>query len=522
MPLDTDTVQTATGDGNFDAEIAADQAGITRGYDRLTDLQGKQTSSIERERAASEKGAAAAAPLRDKLVAKAKEAPDPTTIKEEFLPKFERPTVSKEQWQSTFGVLMAVSMLVGSSSRGPYNGVMSAMTGAMQGMAAGDKERVDEAMKTYKLNTNAIATRNEQVRRQFDDIVKKNKGDVGNLKLELDQMLAQNDMIVSAAASETKSISSAIKQVESTIRSREIAVSKLRNLDEKISHNVKQENHWQQAMTARRENAKERAAAKGEKPTKAGEVNADNVWSDAEIDFHAASAIAGNFQWRVGVSRNSQGAKNISKVEARIPSLATEMGLNPFTWTSMLASIKGYDYSLKNLINRQAALEQSAKKIDNDIKTLDRFTQSGWAGSVKLINQPINKIREAFSSPELSEFILASKIVATEYERMITGGLLSSAQLHVSAQEDAKKLLNENMTPEQVKAVVGVMKMEIENQRRAFDDQVAEQQQKRTEIMPKLPPSYHAPTHRPGAAPAPAAAPDARSGDDALINKWLK
>lgn len=138
------------------------------------------------------------------------------------------------------------------------------------------------------------------------------------------------------------------------------------------------------------------------------------------------------------------------------------------------ATFKADTGSLAQITRRTDALEQSAKKIDKDITTLDKFLESGTAGSVTLINKPLNTIRTAFSDPELSKLALAAKIVGTEYERMINGGLLSIAQLHEGAREDARKLLNEDMTPKQMREIVNVMRQEIDNQRNAFKEQSTE------------------------------------------------
>jgi len=138
------------------------------------------------------------------------------------------------------------------------------------------------------------------------------------------------------------------------------------------------------------------------------------------------------------------------------------------------AEFKAGEASLKQLTTRSNAIEQSSKKIDKDIVTLKKFLDSGTAGGVRLTNEPINKIREKFSSPELGQLMIAAQIVGTEYERMINGGLLSIAQLHEGAREDAKRLINADMTPTEMKARLGVMLQEIENQKSAFKEQIGE------------------------------------------------
>jgi hypothetical protein len=57
---------------------------------------------------------------------------------------------------------------------------------------------------------------------------------------------------------------------------------------------------------------------------------------------------------------------------------------------------------------------------------------------------------------------------------MITNGTLSIAQLHEGAREDAQRLLNGNMSPAEMRAVMTIMKKEIGNQRKAWKDQLSE------------------------------------------------
>lgn len=120
------------------------------------------------------------------------------------------------------------------------------------------------------------------------------------------------------------------------------------------------------------------------------------------------------------------------------------------------------------------AIERSSVKIEKDIKTLEKYIDSGTAGSVTLINKPINYLRTQFSDPALTEFAVAAKLVGVEYERMINGGLMSVAQLHEGAREDAKQLINEAMTPQQIRRVLPVMRQEIDNAKQASREQITD------------------------------------------------
>src|SRR5208282_96873 len=87
------------------------------------------------------------------------------------------------------------------------------------------------------------------------------------------------------------------------------------------------------------------------------------------------------------------------------------------------------------------------------------------------MNKPLNFLRTQTSDPKLAGYALAAKQVATEYERMLTGGMLSAAQLHTGAAEDAKSILNENMSVAEVEAVIPVMTREMNNALQAGNEE---------------------------------------------------
>ena len=119
---------------------------------------------------------------------------------------------------------------------------------------------------------------------------------------------------------------------------------------------------------------------------------------------------------------------------------------------------------------RSAGIEVGAAKIVNDIKTMQDIEAKGSLDIPKIASSPLNWARTQTGSPSLRAYALATKQVATEYTRMMTGGMLSVAQLHAGAQEEAKNILNENMTIAETRAIIPVMLREIENARKASAD----------------------------------------------------
>jgi hypothetical protein len=206
----------------------------------------------------------------------------------------------------------------------------------------------------------------------------------------------------------------------------------------------------------------------GGKPSAAlgGAVAPDGVGADA-VDFWAKAVIAGDRDWQVGLGRSKSGASLIEAVKRRVPELAKELGLEPQDIGTTRAQSAALGATMKELTKRAEAVELFASKVEKDMRTLDAELDKAALSSPLLINRPINFLRREFSDPALARLDLAAKQVGAEYERLITGGTLSVAQLHVGAQEDAKKLINGDMTPKQARAVMDIMRTEMQNARDA-------------------------------------------------------
>lgn len=182
------------------------------------------------------------------------------------------------------------------------------------------------------------------------------------------------------------------------------------------------------------------------------------------VDFFAAADIAGDRNWRVGLARSKSGSALIEAVKRRIPQLAEEWGITPQDYGTINGQRAALNATLKQLTSRVAATEMSADKVSRDMTTYDSLLNTAASDyGPQFANKAINVLRREFNDPKLAQLDLAANQVGTEYERMITGGQLSVAQLHQGAQEDAKKLLNGDMPPEKARATMQIMVREIQN-----------------------------------------------------------
>jgi hypothetical protein len=182
------------------------------------------------------------------------------------------------------------------------------------------------------------------------------------------------------------------------------------------------------------------------------------------IDFYAAADIAGDRNWRVGLSRSKSGSALIEAVKRRIPSLAEEWGITPQDYGTIVGQRASLNGTLKQVTSRAAANEASADKVTRDMKTYDALLDGSASDyGPKFANVAINELRRQFNDPKLAALDTAANQVGLEYERMMQGGQLSVGQLHAGAAEDAKKLINGDMAPAVARAKMQVMLQEIQN-----------------------------------------------------------
>lgn len=184
-------------------------------------------------------------------------------------------------------------------------------------------------------------------------------------------------------------------------------------------------------------------------------------------------------------------------VSNRADELMTAAGISAQDYVEGKDEYKSNARSLSLQVLRGDAIDASMAKIANDFGTIDATIKGGNANIAPFLAKPLNAIREGAGSPELTAYKLAVKQVATEYERLLTGGQLSTAQLHEGARKDAEGILNENMTVDQVNKLVPVMQREMNNAQKATHGEIAT-------IRSKMRPGSSTSIGAPAAAPVPA------------------
>lgn len=238
----------------------------------MSDLAGKQADVARESEDIAKRKAEAQRPAREEIKSKVKEAPD-TKVDYEEAPKYQRPTMEPDQLKETFGALMAASMIVGVASRGPFNNVMNAMTGSMNGFMQQNEQLVKDSLADFDRNLSAIKERNGVKRQKVEDAWKKHQNDLLGLKTELEIIGAEFDDLQMIQAARSKSLSEMMKLTESNLKTTETAISRMvqaqqqaqtqqARLEEAKARREEANERWGENMRFRRDQAKEKAGAK--------------------------------------------------------------------------------------------------------------------------------------------------------------------------------------------------------------------------------------------------------------------
>jgi hypothetical protein len=449
MPIDQSTLDAAVGPGIGD-ELQANRA-------QLAGLKPKR-EAMEADRAAAEakaaeiQGQTAEAVNQDrKKLADLK--PRESSIPEPKAPDFSSNEPSPEQFQKTAGMLMAVMGLVGVFSRSGYTSALNNMTAALQGFQEGNAESTKKHLDEFHSQVTDFKTKLEALKSDRAALEKMDQHDIQAIQQQMEFDAHKNDLPLLAQTARTKSLTEGLKSYDSQIKEIQKAVEHAETIQQGmrkilVQHSLKQD---------------QSASGGGS----SGDGGADNT----ALDLPARQYLKTG-QLPPGMGKQAVAYRK--QVIARANALMGSDGANAQDVVTDRAGFKADASSLSKQTQRADAIDAGMRKIENDIKTIDSTIADGNAGFSKWLNKPLNALRTQNSDPKLAAYALSVKQVGTEYERMLQGGQLSSAQLHQGASEDAKKILNEDMSVEEVRAVIPVMIREMENARRATNDQLHE------------------------------------------------
>jgi len=380
------------------------------------------------------------------------------------LPENTAKHLDPKQLNDAASMYMTLGALAGLMTRTPMTSALGNMTAAMQGAMAGDEQQFNRAYQAYQDDYKRAMTTNKAMLDEREKVIKDESLSLTDKINQLKLIDRKNGAIPQEMETSYKNrVDAQYKQMELT-RKTEDAHSAVQARVEA----AKQAHADRMAEIDQR--AKDRAAfagagARGGAGGSTTEQLTPAGLKVAEELTRAGRPLPGGWS-KQGMSRGNSILNALGAEQ--------EGGAGSGSIVAGRAQYGADSASLSFQQKRIDAIEAGTKKIANDIHTVDSYIKPGNLDYAKVVNKLGNSLRSAASDPTLAPYALAVKQVATEYERQMQGGLMSVAQLHAGAQEQAQQILNENMTIAEVNAVLPVMLREIENNRKAAHDTLGE------------------------------------------------
>jgi hypothetical protein len=188
------------------------------------------------------------------------------------------------------------------------------------------------------------------------------------------------------------------------------------------------------------------------------------------VDFWAKAVIAGDRTWQIGLARSKGGSGLIEAVKRRVPQLAKEMGLEPQDIGTTHAQQVALSATMRDRQKYVTAVEQLQSTLDKQGKLVEDLLDKGAAkGGAPILNKPINALRSALGDTDFTNLQATLIGLSREHQRVLTSPM-SNAQLHVQSQATGDKLVNADMTPTQIRGIIGVMRTEAKNGRDAGNE----------------------------------------------------
>jgi hypothetical protein len=253
---------------------------------------------------------------------------------------------------------------------------------------------------------------------------------------------------------------------------------------------IKHQNDMTEIAWSKDENAKEALKAKKEKE------DADKKLyetTDAVKLNNANMYFSGGKPSENSTSRGKEGAKLDLEAKEKMFEYLHEKGYETEQITRFrnentykLPALKA---NIINLQKREGMVAEGTKEFKYDYKTLDSVLDQVGNKWPEALAQPINYLKGKLSDSDLGILKLGTEQVGTKYERVLSGGGQSAAQMHTATKEQAHAIAHENMTVEQIRAKVPMMYQELDNADAAYQKQLEEALDKIPDIT-KLPNNY--------------------------------
>lgn len=216
------------------------------------------------------------------------------------------------------------------------------------------------------------------------------------------------------------------------------------------------------AVTGQAPDPKSRILQKGEKPAAAASMD------DATAELLADRVRAGDNRALIGLGRGAQGAENLAKIQGIVARKAKEGAPISPEARSILANAAnhvGFVAAERTQANIMAKLSVYGRTAFNATDIAERLSDAVPRTEFMPVNKVLNAYKTNTGDPKIVALGQALMTLTNEYARAIGGGHGT-----VHDKEAAEKRLSAAQTPEQLRAVLDVMRQEITAEERAMPE----------------------------------------------------
>lgn len=190
---------------------------------------------------------------------------------------------------------------------------------------------------------------------------------------------------------------------------------------------------------------------------------ASGLLDDDTIKDMAGQYVAGDRTVMQNLGRGAQGAENIVKLRKAISDHMKSEGISPYEQATRMAEFEGQKAGQRALGTRTAQVEMFAGETMKMLDVAEQLSDKVYRTRFVPVNQALQAFERRTGDPDIQAFGAALNSLVNTYAKAISGG----GQATVSDKDHAREIISAANSPEQFKAVMGVIRRELEAARAA-------------------------------------------------------
>lgn len=355
--------------------------------------------------------------------------------------------VDAHDFQNLSMALIGMALVGGLASRGNWLGASASLNGAMKGYLEGDQMRADKEFKDYQAKFKAAQEHDRAALDEFNSVLSNKRLSINEMLTRVKLTAAKYDRQDVRFAAEQKSIDQVYKQVDSMRDSLFKTEVHHQTAQEQIAGRLQQ------------------ASMKLEHTS-----GAENVLNDDGKWFVQQTMLGGNDKFARQV-QSRYGGKVAAGMFNEIGRALREEGVDPRAINEnqiqMLVQRSAQTQATNRLqgVNR---LTESIKKLED--RVIDLSAKLNGSG-IPAEKRTVNAVRTFLGDGALQELRVLTSSVGTQYVEAITMPG-SNAQLHATASQWGRSLLDENMPIQILAGSLKAMNREIAATHDALENQL--------------------------------------------------